>query len=112
MVIPALVFLASSFVVAPVPTLRLVEANKHFTVPMFQPPVAAGRVLGSAALRSSLPTLGASSGLTPATKASLICHIIVVQADAKIDPKMAVEAPISIDPKIVRRSACADPGND
>jgi len=36
----------------------------------------------------------------------------VIPADPKIDPKMAVKPPVEIDPKIVQRSACAEPAKD
>lgn len=103
MMIPALAVLASSFMVATAPPLRLVEPKKAFEVPMFHPPLATSRSTGLRLLRPEPPTSGA--------KRSFKCHIIVIKADPEIDPRMVVEAP-AIDPKIARRSMCAEPGND
>ena len=90
----ALVLFASSAVVAAAPPLRLVEPAKAFAVPMFQAPAGMVRTVGRGPV---LP------------RPSFVCHIIVIPADPGIDPKMVVEVPATIDPKIVRRSPCAEP---
>lgn len=103
MVIPALAVLASSLMVVTAPPLRLVEPKKAFAVPMFQPPLPASRSVGLRLLPPPLPSSGA--------KPSFQCHIRVIKANPEIDRKMVVEAP-AIDPKIVRRSVCAEPSNE
>jgi hypothetical protein len=103
MVIPALAVLASSFSGAATPPLRLVEAKKAFAVPMFHPPSATSPSDGLRRLQVRLPTSGMEQ--------SLKCHIIVIEPPPGMDPKMVVEAP-AIDPKIVRRSVCAEPSKD
>jgi len=104
MVSPILVLLASSFVVAAAPPLRLVQAKKAFAVPLFHPPTAASRALGLPSLRATSPG--------SATTAPFVCHIIVIKPDPRIDPKMAVEVTTEIDPKIVRKSGCAESPKD
>ena len=101
---PALALFASSLLVASAPPSTVFEATKPFAVPMFHPPAGTGRGDRLAPLRSSSPAV--------TSKPSLVCHIIVIEADPKIDPKMAVEAPVGIDPKIVQRSQCAEPAKD
>jgi|CXWL01.1.fsa_nt_gi hypothetical protein len=103
MVIPALALLASSFMAATAPPLRLVEPKKAFAVPMFHPRSEARRSEGLRLLHLRAQPSGASP--------SFKCHIGVIKADPEIDPKMVVEAP-AIDPKIVRRSVCSEPSND
>ena len=103
MVIPALALLSASLMAAAAPPLRLVEPKKAFRTPMFHPPLPGSRSAAIKALRESTPTPGAE----PFFK----CHIVVIKADPEIDPKMVVEAP-AIDPRIVRRSVCAEPSKD
>ncbi len=103
MVISALALLASSFMVATAPPLRLVEPKKAFAAPMFHPPSEGSRSEGLRLLHPQRPAFGAEP--------SFRCHIGVMKADPEIDPKMVVEAP-PLDPKIVRMSVCAGRGND
>lgn len=103
MVISALAVLAASFLAATAPPLPLVAPKKAFAAPMFHPPLAPARSAGLRLLQPQLPTSEA--------KLSFKCHIIVIKADPEIDPMMVVEAP-AIDPGIIRRSVCAEPGND
>ena len=103
MVIPALAVLTSSLLAAAAPPLRLLETTKAFAVPMFHPSLATSRSVGLRLLQPQLPTSGVNQ--------SFICHIIVLEPDPRIDPKMVVKVP-AIDPKIARRSVCAEPRND
>ncbi len=103
MVISALAVLASSLMVETAPPLRLVEPRKAFAVPTFHPPLPRSRSVQPRLVQPPMPT----SAANPSFK----CHIGVIKADPAIGPKMVVEAP-AIDPKIVRRSVCAEPSND
>lgn len=104
----ALVVLASSLTVAAPAPLRLVAPDASFAIPMFQAPQGARGASGLRPLRAFL----SQQASAPPTEPSPVCHIRTIKPDPGIDPAMAVEGPKGLDPKIVQRSACAEPAQD